>query len=188
MTMTQAAVPSPPIAPVDNSYASWTRRAVGFVIDVLPVLLLSTIANINYLFTNTTVDPDWVGDQAYLVDVSGPGLAYYLLHAAALIYWFINKGVTEGMTGQSMAKRFLGMRTVSEVTGSVIGPWRGLARAALVYVEFASVVLCGLGLILWIWPLWEPKTQALLSDKTLRVVVERTNKHPIAQDGHPPIS
>lgn len=186
--MTQSAVPSPFIAPVGEPYASWTRRATGFFVDVLPALVLSAIANVNYLSAGATVDPDWGGGQTYLVEVTGPSLTYYALHAFALIYWLANKGLLEGMTGQSLAKRLLEMRTVSEMTGSPIGPWRGTARALLVYLEFASVVLCGLGLILWIWPLWEPKTQALFSDKTLRVVVERTNSRPITQDERPPIS
>jgi|GEM_PF-1422101 len=186
--MTQPAIPSPTRSTPENPYASWTRRATGFFLDVIPALVLSAIANIIYATSSSTVDPDWAGSQSYLVEVTGPGLTFYLLHILALIYWFANKGVLEGMTGQSLAKRLLDMRTVSEVTGSVLGPWRGMARALLVYVEFASIVLCGLGLILWIWPLWEPKTQALLSDKTLRVVVERTNPRPIAQDGHPPIT
>ncbi|NQU38114.1 MAG: RDD family protein, partial [Actinobacteria bacterium] len=147
------------------TYASWMRRAVGFFFDLLPVLLISAIANISFVTAGATVDPDWVGSQGYLVEVSGPGASYYVLHAIALIYWFANKGLLEGATGRSVAKRLLDMRTVSEQSGHVIGPWRGLTRSLLVYVEFASIALCGLGLILWIWPLWEPKTQALLSDK-----------------------
>ncbi len=162
----------PSIDAVDSSpYADWGRRALGFFLDLLPALILSAIANISFAASSASVDPDWVGSQSYLVDLQGPSPMYYILHILAVLYWFANKGLLEGVTGQSLAKRVLGMRTVSEATGGVVGPWRGLARAFLVYLEFASIILCGLGLILWIWPLWEPRTQALLSDKSLGVVV-----------------
>ena len=121
------------------------------------------------------------GDRSSL-DVPRP------LHTLALVYSCANRGALKGMTGQSLAKRLLAMRTVSDVTGFAIGPWRVLARAALVYAEFACTVLCGLGLILWSWPFWEPQTHALLSDMTLRVVVERTSMRPTDEGEHPPIS
>jgi hypothetical protein len=165
--------------PLAGPYASWARRCSGFFLDILPALLLSSWANADYYnVAGFGADQDWANGQNYLVEVSGPGWMYYALHALAIVYWFANKGVLEGATGKSWAKHVLGMQTVdatatSGAQPSPIGAWRGIARAFLVYVEFVSIVVCGLGLILWLWPLWQPRIQALLSDRALDVVVLR---------------
>jgi uncharacterized RDD family membrane protein YckC len=96
---------------------------------------------------------------------------FYLLYAVAIIYWFWNKGFVEGTTGQSIAKRFLGFTTVDQSNNEPLGLGRGLLRALLVYLELISIAVCGLGLILWLWPVWDPKRQALLSDRTTGAVV-----------------
>ena len=164
--------PIPGIAPDGRPYAGWGLRALAFFLDFLPALILTAIAQIFFVSSITSVDRDWSGGPTYQVlETRGPSFTFYLLYAVAIIYWFWNKGFVEGTTGQSIAKRFLGFTTVDQSNNEPLGLGRGLLRALLVYLELISIAVCGLGLILWLWPVWDPKRQALLSDRTTGAVV-----------------
>lgn len=159
-------------APPPVVFAGWPRRAAGFFIDMLPYLIIAGIAHAFFAGGTWAKAEAWTGDDFYQVYlVSGPSVFYYVLMAIGLIYLFANKGVLEGATGRSLGKRITGMVTVSEDTGQPPGIGRGLLRALLVYIEYALVLLCCLGLILWLWPLWDPRRQALFSDRGTRTVV-----------------
>jgi len=164
--------PIPGIAPDGRPYAGWGLRALAFFLDFLPALILTAIAQIFFVSSITSVDRDWSGGPTYQVlETRGPSFMFYLLYAVSIIYWFWNKGFVEGTTGQSIAKRFLGFTTVDQSNNEPLGLGRGLLRALLVYLELISIAVCGLGLILWLWPVWDPKRQALLSDRTTGAVV-----------------
>ncbi len=165
---------TPGIAPAGRPYATWWIRALGFFLDLLPALILTTIAELFFFSSIVNVENNWAGGPTYQVlETRGPGFSFYLLFAIAIIYWFWNKGYLEGTTGKSLAKRLLGLCTVSEATNEPIGGAGGVVRALLVCIEFLLVGLCGLGLILWLWPLWDAKKQALFSDQPTHAIVLR---------------
>lgn len=164
----KGAVPNP----AESPFAKWPARALAFFLDFLPALILTGVAQVFFYSSITVVSQNYSGGPEYQVfETRGPGFAFYLLYVIAIVYWFWNKGYLEGTTGQSLAKRFLGYSTLSEHTNRPLGLGMGMLRALLVYLEFISIALCGLGLILWFWPLWDPKNQALLSDRTVSAVV-----------------
>ena len=171
----QSATPhTPGIAPDGRHYATWAVRARGFFLHCLRALLLTSIAQTFYFSSVVNVENNWAGGPTYqVVETRGPSVMFYLLYAAAVIYWFWNKGYLEGTTGKSLAKRALGYSTVNEDSNEPLGVAHGMLRALFVYIELIAVAICGLGLILWLWPLWDPKRQALLSDRTSRAVVYR---------------
>lgn len=167
-------VPIVGASPDDRAYASWGLRALGFFLDFLPALVLTAIAQIFFVSSIATVDRNWSGGPTYqVIETRGPGLMFYLLYAIAITYWFWNKGYVEGTTGQSIAKRFLGCTTVDGLTKEPLGVAKGLLRALLVYIELILIAFCGLGLILWLWPIWDERKQALFSDKAVNAVVYR---------------
>lgn len=168
--------PTPGIAPDGRPYANWGLRALGFFLDFLPALVLTGIAQVYFFSSVVSVDQNWAGGPTYQVfETRGPSAMFYVLYLIAIVYWFWNKGFLEGTTGKSLAKRFLGYSTVRESTNEPIGAGLGLLRALLVYIELILIGFCGLGLILWLWPIWDPKRQALLSDRTTGAVVFRDN-------------
>jgi hypothetical protein len=176
MSEAPVAAPQHGIAPDGRPYATWLIRAFGFFLDILPALILTLIAQFFFFSSTVNVERNWSGGPTYQVfETRGPDATFYVLYAIALIYWFWNKGYLEGKTGKSLAKRVLGYSTVNEATNEPIGVAHGMLRALLVYIEFALVGLCGLGLILWLWPVWDPKRQALLSDRTSGAVVFRAS-------------
>lgn len=158
-------------------YAEWLARALTFFLDFLPALILMAIAQMFFYSSVTLVTESWSGGPSYQVlETSGPGFGYFALYVIAILYWFWNKGFLEGTTGQSLAKRWLGFTTVSAATGAPIGVGKGIVRAFLSYLEFISILLCGIGLVLWLWPIWDPKHQSLLSDRAANAVVLHTGK------------
>jgi uncharacterized RDD family membrane protein YckC len=167
-------VPAPGIAPNGEEYAPWIWRVLSFGIDYVPVVV---IVGIGYLFaailttTSEVVREGSVGGTAYsytTVDSSTSAfgiLLIFLCWAIALAYWFWNKGYREGTTGKSIGKSVTGYTTVNEETGEPLGAGMGIVRVLLLYVDFA---ICYIGVL---WPLWDPKRQALLSDKVTKAVV-----------------
>jgi uncharacterized RDD family membrane protein YckC len=167
-------VPAPGIAPNGKEYAPWIWRVLSFGIDYVPVVV---IVGIGYLFaailttTSEVVREGSVGGTAYsytTVDSSTSAfgiLLIFLCWAIALAYWFWNKGYREGTTGKSIGKSVTGYTTVNEETGEPLGAGMGIVRVLLLYVDFA---ICYIGVL---WPLWDPKRQALLSDKVTKAVV-----------------
>lgn len=167
-------VPAPGIAPNGKEYAPWIWRVLSYLIDYVPVVV---IVGIGYLFaailttTSEVVREGSVGDTAYsytTVDTSTSAfgiLLVFLCWAIALAYWFWNKGYREGTTGKSIGKSVTGYTTVNEETGEPLGAGMGIVRVLLLYVDFA---ICYIGVL---WPLWDPKRQALLSDKVTKAVV-----------------
>ena len=153
-------------------YAGWLRRALGFFIDMIPYLILTGIAQLSFSHDSWGTIQSWTGSQFYEVyQAHGPGPAYYILIAIAIVYLFVNKGWLEGKTGRSIGKYLTGMTTVRESDGQAPGVGRGFLRALLVYIEFLLIGLCFLGLILWLWPLWDSQNQALFSDRGTKTVV-----------------
>ncbi|MEI6623983.1 MAG: RDD family protein [Actinomycetes bacterium] len=175
MTTTDSGAAASPTRPRSRRYASWGRRAGGLFIDVLPALVLIGVAQALFFISRTDV-ATVINGVTYIDQVTaGPGIGYYLLMVLAIVYWFVNKGYYEGTTGRSLGKTVFRTRTLSSATGKPLGVGWGMVRALLVYVELALILTC-VGAILWLWPLWDQRNQALLSDKATDAVVMRSHR------------
>jgi uncharacterized RDD family membrane protein YckC len=110
--------PTPQPAATPAPLADWGTRALGAIIDWLPVAILNAL-----LFRAT-----FVNALAGLV-----GLAYWL---------YI--GHLEGLTGQSPGKAIMGIRLVN-AQGELIGSGPGIGRKVAHVVDW---IICGLGFLL----------------------------------------
>lgn len=106
----------PAATPAD--LASWGTRAVGFLIDYLPIFLLGLIG-----FRSTTLTT--------------------LLSLIGIAYW-LYMGHLDGTTGQTPGKAIQGIRVVN-VQGDLIGSGNGMARKVLHLIDG---LICGLGWLL----------------------------------------
>jgi uncharacterized RDD family membrane protein YckC len=80
------------------------------------------------------------------------GMAYMLLATAAGAWYF---GWRQGLTGETVGKRIMRIRLVGMYDGQPIGGKRGLGRYALRFVLAAANV----GIVSYLWPLWDAKRQ-----------------------------
>ncbi len=166
--------PVPGMAPNGKQYAEWIWRVLAYVIDVIPFAILSGLGQI-FFFTMTASsqvvlqDGPYGDPYSYTAIDTGPSaigwVLWFLFWIVGLVYWFWNKGVREGTTGKSIGKQITGYTTVKEETGEPLGAAMGCLRVLLLFVDFC---ICYVGVL---WPLWDPKRQALLSDKVTGAVV-----------------
>jgi uncharacterized RDD family membrane protein YckC len=130
------AQPAAPSVP----YANWGVRAGAYLIDVLPVSIL-----------------DGIGRQI------GFGV-YVLFGLIGLAFTIYNRWYLGGKTGQSLGKKALNVRLVSERTGQPIGPLMAFVRDIC---HFLDSIACLIG---WLFPLWDAKRQTF-ADKIVSTVV-----------------
>jgi uncharacterized RDD family membrane protein YckC len=122
-------------------YSSWAQRAGGFIVDYLPV---------------------------WIVDIIGASIGHLsislLLDLVVLVYIAYNRWYLGGSTGQSLGKRALNLRLVSEQTGQPIGPLMAFVRDIC---HILDSLACFVG---WLFPLWDAKRQTF-ADKILSTIV-----------------
>jgi uncharacterized RDD family membrane protein YckC len=107
---TPAAIPSP--------LADWGTRALGFLIDYAPILI------INAIFFNNRAIFSFTGLL---------GIAYFIL-----------LGYLDGLTGQTPGKAMMGTRLVN-ASGQLIGTGAGIGRK---FLHILDSIVCGLGYLL----------------------------------------
>ncbi|GAA3560662.1 hypothetical protein GCM10022222_50580 [Amycolatopsis ultiminotia] len=130
-----------------GGYADWGQRAGAFLIDYGAIIVLYLIAIILGFISPTVA------------------LIFYLLGGIATIGWGIyNRWIQGGNTGQSLGKRVVGIKLVSEQTGQPIGAVMAFVRDLAHALDSAA---CYLG---FLWPLWDDRAQTF-SDKILGTVV-----------------
>ncbi|WP_018352159.1 RDD family protein [Longispora albida] len=110
-------------------YASWGRRAAGYVIDSLPLGLVIA------------------------AQLSGNQPAYLSALAAWAAFVVVNRWVFGGRTGQTIGRRVLRSRLVSVDSGEPIGVGRAFLRD-LAHVFDTVPVLLG-----WFMPIWDAQRQ-----------------------------
>lgn len=160
-----------------EQYAPWLTRVLAWLIDWVPVAILSGIGSI-ILITMQKVETVCITDDSeyQLGDFcatgsNGPsGLAWTLfivLEIIALAYIVWNLGLKQGTTGSSIGKGIMKFKVVGEETGQPIGFGKSVLRELVYIVAYAA---CG---IVWIvavlFPLWDPKRQTLV-DKLIKTV------------------
>jgi uncharacterized RDD family membrane protein YckC len=125
--------------PTASAYASWIQRVGAYLIDIAPIIILDII------FARITV------------------LLIVLIFAS--IGWTIyNRWYQAGTTGQSLGKKVLNLRLVSEETGQPIGMLMAFVRDICHIVDS---IICYIG---YLFPLWDAKRQTI-ADKIVKTVV-----------------
>jgi uncharacterized RDD family membrane protein YckC len=143
-----------------HEFASWGRRVGAYLLDTL-VIVVPFIAIVAVALA--TGDPDDENDSSWVV----VGFAYLLTVVAPFVYFTLMHGRERG---QTLGKRWVGIRVAEDATGASIGYGRAFGRYAITFV-FGLFIL---PLLLdYLWPLWDQKNQAL-HDKVVGSVVVRT--------------
>jgi uncharacterized RDD family membrane protein YckC len=123
------------------TYANWGQRVGGYLIDVVPLVILV-----------------FIGVATHSV------ILILLLDLVALVVSGYNRWYMAGTTGQSWGKKALGLKLVSESTGAPIGAGMAFARDIC---HFLDSIACYIG---WLFPLWDAKRQTF-ADKILSTIV-----------------
>jgi len=113
MTTPEPPIPQPVGVPA--ALASWGDRALGFLIDYLPIIILNAL----------TFNRGLLGGLLGLV-----GIAY-----------FAYLGHLEGTTGQTPGKAIMGLRLVDQ-NGNLVGSGSGIGRK---FVHILDSLVCFLG-------------------------------------------
>jgi uncharacterized RDD family membrane protein YckC len=131
--------PYTPYAPT-ITYSNWGQRAVGYLIDVAPVIVV-------------------------LIILSRISVALFAIGWLLSLGWSIyNRWYLGGTTGQSIGKKVMNIRLVSEETGQPIGMLMAFVRDIC---HILDSLICYVG---WLFPLWDAKRQTL-ADKIVKTVV-----------------
>jgi len=123
-----------------NAYASWIQRVGAYLIDVAPIVVVDLI----------------LGRISVLVSV--------LIWLAGVAWTVYNRWYQAGTTGQSLGKKVLNLRLVSEETGQPIGMLMAFVRDICHIIDS---VICFVG---YLFPLWDSKRQTI-ADKIVKTVV-----------------
>jgi uncharacterized RDD family membrane protein YckC len=145
-------------APTRVEYASWGRRALGWLIDSF----LSGVVGV----------PLYLGWSSYgegrstgTGQLSGTTLGLLAFGGLiALAFFLYNQVIRQGRTGYTLGKTAVGIKLVGYTTGEPIGAGIAFVRQLAHYVDS---LLCYLG---WLWPLWDGRNQTL-ADKMCGTVV-----------------
>jgi len=125
--------------PTATPYASWLQRVGAYLIDVAPIVILDAI------FLRVTV-------------------LYWIITLVGFGWTIYNRWYQAGTTGQSLGKKVLNLRLVSEQTGQPIGPLMAFVRDIC---HFIDGIICYIG---FLFPLWDAKRQTI-ADKIIKTVV-----------------
>ena len=125
------------------NYANWGQRAGAYLIDIAPNIVLAIIGAI---FLRVAF------------------ILYFLFLLASLAWTIYNRWITMGRTGQSLGKRTLNQKLISEASGQPIGAGMAFVRDL---AHIVDSVICYVG---WLFPLWDAKRQTI-ADKIMSTVV-----------------
>lgn len=169
--------PPPPGGPAGalptEAYTPWATRALAFLIDYVPILVLMGIGWILLLTTRECIDfadtgyGEIMGDYYGETEVCGAstlglsGLWLFSLLAIAYVVW--NYGYKQGTTGQSIGKGVMKFKVVSEETGQPIGFGMSVVRQLAHFIDSA---ICYVG---YLFPLWDAKRQTI-ADKLMKTI------------------
>lgn len=123
-----------------SAYANWGQRVLAYLIDVAPVVIVI------FVLARISVALLVIG---WLV-----GLGWSIYNR-----WYLG-----GTTGQSIGKKALNIRLVSEESGQPIGMLMAFVRDICHIVD---TIICYIG---YLFPLWDAKRQTI-ADKIVKTVV-----------------
>jgi uncharacterized RDD family membrane protein YckC len=131
--------------------ASWGKRAAAFLIDVAPAVGISMVALI-------------------LDSIGFLGLMSTLASIAVIGYW-VWQWYNQGITGQTIGKKYVGIKVLKEADASLLGPGLSIGRGFLHVIDSLPCCFIPIG---FLWPLWDQKRQTF-TDKILTTVVVEAN-------------
>jgi uncharacterized RDD family membrane protein YckC len=123
------------------AYANWGLRVGAYLIDWAPIIVLELIV----IITHNVI-------------------LWFVFLLASLGWWIYNRCIQAGQTGQSLGKKTLHLRLISEKTGEPIGAGMAFARDVC---HILDSLACYIG---WLFPLWDAKRQTF-ADKIISTVV-----------------
>ncbi|MEX1094016.1 MAG: RDD family protein [Acidimicrobiia bacterium] len=162
MTTPEFPADQPPGAPPAN-LADWGTRAIGYLIDYLPIFVLYLLTFIISRVSSTL------------------GFLLNLLVWLVGIGYFLYLGHLDGATGQTPGKQAQGIRVVNDA-GELIGSGPGIARK-LAHIIDSAVCLIG-----WFLPLFDAKRQTIADKIMSTYVVRGVEKKPFGVDLYLPKS
>jgi uncharacterized RDD family membrane protein YckC len=165
----------PPV-PNPNAYTPWFDRVVAFLIDQLPIFVVLVVGYIVVFAGSLAVigasqaDCSTTGSYVDCSDTAPSGaaaavigLVTIVMFALPLAYAIWNYGYKQGTTGQSIGKKVMKFKVVSESTGQPIGFGMSLVRQI---AHMADGFACYIG---YLFPLWDAKRQTF-ADKIMSTV------------------
>ncbi|MCD0450601.1 RDD family protein [Actinocorallia sp. API 0066] len=150
-------------------YAGWGSRVAAYLVDAIIIGLVPAIfygIGISLSATSLEVDPT----TGALTSTGGSAVGTLLILFGALLalaggLWLIYQ---EGTTGQTIGKRLVNIRLISEQTSQPIG-------FGLAFVRKIAHILDGLPCYIgYFWPLFDAKKQTF-ADKVMNTVVVRSH-------------
>jgi uncharacterized RDD family membrane protein YckC len=123
------------------AYANWGQRVAGYLIDYVPIIVFELIGII-----------------------SRNAIIYLLFILASIGWWIYNRVFQAGRTGQSLGKKTMHLRLLSEKTGEPIGAGMAFVRDIC---HILDSLACYIG---WLFPIWDAKRQTF-ADKIVGTVV-----------------
>ncbi len=142
--------------------AHWGKRVLAMLIDGVVVLALVILGGVLMSAGMQQTGVDLYGDPVR--EPSAAGIVGLLLgYGAAFGYQVWNRWVLQGRTGQSVGKRVLGIRLLSERSLAPVGPGMAFARDLCHIAD-------GFFYLGYLWPLWDAKRQTF-ADKIIGTVV-----------------
>ena len=151
-----------------EAYTPWLKRVGAWVIDSLPIAILSGVGQGLMYATGENNCVSTSGDNSYGVAcTSQPSVLGLILSfvfgLAALAFAIWNYGYRQGTTGSSIGKSVLKFKVVSEKTGQPIGFGLSIVRQL---AHIVDAIICYIG---YLFPLWDAKRQTL-ADKIMTTV------------------
>ena len=140
-----------PVTPYGSFTAPWWKRLVAVIIDNALMSAVSVLVGLQHTSSSAVID-------------------FRIMAEFVLVFCYF--GYLNGVIGQTVGKRILGIRCVDADTGDPIGFRRGLGR-------YAIVAALGLAFIVpefidGLWPLWDRRRQSW-HDKAVRSIVVRVH-------------
>lgn len=134
-------------------YANWGQRVVAWLVDNLVAAVGVDLLEASYYNWGT-----------------GGRAASWAITVVGVI-WSLYNAYQAGQTGQSTGKRMMHIRLARFVDGQVVGGGYGVLR---LFMNVVFWVVCLIpGVLNYLWPLWDPKSQTW-SDKIASSVVVKT--------------
>ena len=157
-----------PADPTGRHLSGWWRRGGALFIDGLIVgvpvyILLVAVLGVSFSQTNAVTNNGSLSTASFAV--TGGVAALWLVSIMVSLFYF---GLLFGsIKGQTVGMMAVGIAVRDARTGGPIGYGRGIGRQAMILVMGVFDIPL---LIDYLWPLWDPRRQAL-HDKVVSSVV-----------------
>ena len=163
-------------------YAGWWSRVLASILDSLVAFGFIFVAALPLAIVGyAALDEETLKRVSDYVSIP-------LVLAFLLLYYPLTMRRPDARNGQTWGKQACGIRVVREDGRPVDAQTAILREAAIKYLVFSVAALCALfvpTLVNYLWPLWDPRHQAL-HDKMVKTYVVRNAPQPTYASGWVP--